>query len=272
VVGETFISYKRFRWLWLSAAFLLLSLLLYLLDSPPGGRNGGTVVGYTLGALSTVAIVWLMAYGLRKRAYSSKLGTVEGWLAAHVWIGIGLLFLVPLHAGFNFGLNVHTLAYVAMVVTILSGIWGVANYGVLSGRITAHRGGAKDSAIVEQIFALSEKLEKLCVGKSERFLSIFNRYNFAFRPGLRALISAKDIPVVDHVTAGSLIQDVAEPERDDAIALLGLLDQRADLTRGLIEQMRLKALLKIWLYVHVPVSVVLCVTLAIHIVSVFFFW
>jgi hypothetical protein len=272
VLGETFISYKRFRWLWLTAVFLLLSSLVYVLDSPPGGRNGGTTVGYTLGVLSTVAIIWLMAYGLRKRAYSSKLGTVQGWLAAHVWIGIGLLLLVPLHAGFSFGINVHTLAYVAMVVTILSGIWGVANYAALSGKITAHRGGAKDSAIVEQIFALTDKLESLCVGKSEHFLSIFNRYDFTFSPGIRALIRAKDIPVVDHVAAGALIQEVAEPERDDAIALLGMLDQRADLARGLVEQMRLKALLKIWLYVHVPVSVVLCVALAIHILSVFFFW
>ena len=272
MIGETFISYKRFRWLWLTAGCLLISLVVYVLDSPPGGRNGGTVVGYTLGALSTLAILWLMAYGLRTRAYSSKLGTVEGWLAAHVWVGIGVLFLVPLHAGFSFGLNVHTLAYVAMVVTILSGIWGAANYRALSGKITAHRGGAKDSAIIEEIFALSEKLEKLCVGKSQRFLSIFNRYDFTFAPGLRALIRAKEIPIVDHLAAGALIQGVSESEHNDAIALLGLLDQRADLARGLIEQMRLKALLKIWLYVHVPVSVVLCVALAVHILSVFFFW
>ncbi len=272
MIGETFINYKRFRWLWITAAFLFLSTCVYLLDSPPGGRNGGTVVGYGLGVVSALAVVWLMAYGLRKRAYGSTLGTVEGWLAAHVWIGLGLLFLVPLHSGFSFGWNVHTLAYVAMVITILSGIWGVANYAALSGRITAHRGGAKDSAILEQIYVLGEKIEQLCTSKSERFLSLLNRYDFTFAPGIRAILRLQDIPVVDHTSAGTMIRDVPSAERDDAIALLGMLDQRADLARGLLEQLRIKALLKAWLYVHVPVSIVLCVALAIHIVSVFFFW
>jgi hypothetical protein len=272
VRSETFISYKKFRWLWITVGFLALSGFLYALDSPPGGRNGGTPLGYGLGIVSALAVAWLMAYGLRKRAYSSTLGTVEGWLAAHVWIGIGLLLLVPLHAGFSFGLNVHTLAYVSMVITILSGIWGVANYATLSGKITAHRGGAKDSAILEQIHALKEKIESLCVGKSEKYLAVLNRYDFNVTPGLRAMLRIKELPLVDHLSAGGMIGDIPESERDDAIALLGMLDQRADLMRGLLEQLRIKALLKVWLYVHVPVSVVLCVSLAIHILSVFFFW
>jgi hypothetical protein len=80
------------------------------------------------------------------------------------------------------------------------------------------------------------------------------------------------VPLVDHVAAGKMIAEIAPLEKEDAITLLGLLDQRADLARTLLEQARIKALLKIWLYVHVPFSVALCVTLAIHILSVFFFW
>jgi len=63
---------------------------------------------------------------------------------------------------------------------------------------------------------------------------------------------------------------VPTAEHDDALALIGLLDQRSDLARRLIEQARVKALLKVWLYIHVPVSIALCVALAIHILSVFF--
>jgi ABC-type transport system involved in cytochrome bd biosynthesis fused ATPase/permease subunit len=67
------------------------------------------------------------------------------------------------------------------------------------------------------------------------------------------------------------MRDVSDAERGDALTMLGLLDQRADLVRRLLEDVRIKALLKIWLYIHVPVSVALCVTLAVHILSVFFF-
>jgi hypothetical protein len=56
------------------------------------------------------------------------------------------------------------------------------------------------------------------------------------------------------------------------MSLIGLLDQRLDMVRTLVEQARIKALLKVWLYVHVPVAFALCVALAIHIFSVFFFW
>jgi hypothetical protein len=271
VINETFISYKRFRWLWCTVAALGISSVVYLFDDPPEGRNGGTVVGYTLGVVSTLAIVWLMAYGLRKRAYRSTWGTVEGWLAAHVWIGIGLLLLVPLHAGFSFGLNVHTLAYVAMVITILSGIWGVANYSVLSARVASHRGGKRDLTVLEEIYDLSDDLRQLCVGKSAQFIELFNRYDFDLKLGIFQFLRVREFPVVDHLGAGAMLRDLPEVERNAAINLLGKLDQRADLARGLLEQLRIKALLKLWLYVHVPVSVILCVSLTVHIFSVFFF-
>lgn len=272
VSHETFISYRRFRWLWITIAALFVAIAIYVVDSPPGGRNGGTVVGYTYGVLAAIAIVWLMAYGLRKRSYSSHLGTVEGWLAAHVWIGIGLLLFVPLHSGFSFGINVHNLAYWAMAVTIVSGIWGAANYATLSAKITAHRGGTKDVAIVEQIHTLTRDIEKLCVGKGEKFLAILNTFDFSLNPGFWSLFRLAPIPIVDHVVAGSMVAELAEADRDDAVTLLGLLDRKSDLSRALLEQTRIKALLKVWLFVHVPASVVLCVALVIHIASVFFFW
>ena len=268
----TFLSYKRFRWLWLTIAFILIAIAVYTIDSPPGGRNGGTVIGYLYGSLATIATVWLMAYGLRKRAYHSNLGTVEGWLAAHVWIGLGLLVLVPLHSGFSFGVNVHTLAYVAMIVTILSGIWGAANYVTLSSKISEHRGATKDMALLEQITALGQKIEQLKSNKGEKFLALYNRYNFDLRPGFMTIFRAAQIPIVDPIGASAMVSEVPQAERDDAIAVLGMLDQRSDLARTFIEQLRIKALLRAWLIIHVPFSFVLCVALAIHIFSVFFFW
>ena len=36
--------------------------------------------------------------------------------------------------------------------------------------------------------------------------------------------------------------------------------------------MRLKALIEVWLYVHVPATFALLAALAAHIVSVFYYW
>jgi hypothetical protein len=258
--------------MWITIGSLLLSLGAYVINEPAAGRSGGSALGYTYGVLATIAIVWLMVYGLRKRSYRSSLGTVQGWLAAHIWIGVGLLFFVPLHSAFSFGLNVHTAAYACMALTIITGIWGVANYATLSGKIQAHRGGAKDEAIIEQIDSLTTQIERLCVGKSDLFLALFNRFDFSFQPGVRALLRMHSVPIVEQRVVTEMLTTIPESEREDAIAMVGALEQRADLVRVVIEQSRIKALLKLWLYFHVPISVALCVTLAIHILSVFFLW
>lgn len=270
--SENFVNYRQSRWLWITLVGLIVCTAIYFLNSPAGGRNGGTAVGYTFGILATVGIMWLMAYAARKRAYHSSLGTVEGWLAAHVWIGIGLLLLVPLHSGFSFGVNVHTLAYLLMVVTIVTGIWGVANYVTLSEKISAHRGGIKDAAILDQVESLSAQIEQLSAKKSQEFLEILNRFDFIFSPSFKSLLRLTAVPAVDPTIATTLLQHVSEQERGDAITMVGLLDQRSDIARRLIEQARIKALLKVWLYVHVPASVALCVALTVHILSVFFLW
>lgn len=270
--SENFVSYRQFRWLWITLAGLISCTTIYFVNSPAGGRSGGTIVGYSFGILATVGILWLMAYAARKRAYHSSLGTVEGWLAAHVWIGIGLLLLVPLHSAFSFGMNVHTLAYLLMVVTIVTGIWGVANYATMSTKISAHRGGNKDAALLEQVETLSGQIEQLSAKKSQSFLEILNRFDFSFSPGFKSLLRLTEVPVVDPTIATALIQHIPEQEREDALTMVGVLDQRSDIARRLIEQARIKALLKVWLYVHVPASVALCVALAVHILSVFFLW
>jgi hypothetical protein len=77
---------------------------------------------------------------------------------------------------------------------------------------------------------------------------------------------------LDQKRAGEFLVNVPESEKDDAIRVVGLMDQKIDLAQALLEESRIKGLLRVWLFVHVPVSIALCVALAIHIFSVFFFW
>lgn len=269
---ETFISYRGYRWLAITLIALVISVVIYIVNDPVGGRNGGTALGYTYGTLATIGIIWLMSYGVRKRAYGSALGTVQGWLSAHVWIGIGLLLLVPLHAGFSFGCNVHTLAYALMVGTIVSGIWGVVNYSTLASRIESHRGGVKSTQVLEQLNSLSGDIESICKGKSDQFVACAQRFDIPFSVGLLSLLKRQKYPHVDQKSAGDFLMKLPEGERDEALRLFGLIDQKCDLMANLMEEARVKTLLRLWLFIHVPVSFGLCVALAIHILSVFFFW
>lgn len=269
---ETFVNYRSYRWFWVTLLSLVLLTVIYLIDRPIGGRNGGTVLGYAYGTIAALGIVWLMAFGLRKRSYSSSLGTLQGWLAAHVWIGVGLLLLVPLHSGFSFGLNVHTLAYVLMVLTIVTGIWGAANYSTLSARITSNRGGGKESATLEQIVSLSSDIEGALSTKSDAFLALVRKFDFVFAPSFSTLLFGSGVAVVDKKVASTMMARLPDGEREDAIRVIGLIDQKCDLAQMVVEESRVKAALKLWLYLHVPVSVGLCVALAAHIFSVFYYW
>ena len=125
---SSILDYARKRYLWVALALCVASAVLYYWHEPADPPNGGTWLGYTLGTIGALLILWLLAFGVRKRSYRSSLGTVRGWLSAHVYLGLALLLVVTLHSGFQFGWNVHTLAYVLMCVVIASGLFGVVAY------------------------------------------------------------------------------------------------------------------------------------------------
>jgi len=51
-----------------------------------------------------------------------------------------------------------------------------------------------------------------------------------------------------------------------------LLERRRSSLARIRKHLRLKALLEIWLYVHVPLTFALIAALFVHIVSVFYYW
>src|SRR5580700_1636380 len=99
---ETFAGHRRFFWMWVCMGLLGAMGAVYLADHPVGGRDGGTPLGYAYGVIATAGIVVLMWYGVRRRySYANGSGTLKGWLSAHVWLGIALTLVVPMHSGFR---------------------------------------------------------------------------------------------------------------------------------------------------------------------------
>ena len=88
---ESVLAFRKRRYFWIALLATGLAILAYWIDDPQEPANGGTVLGYTLGTIGALLIVWLTWFGVRKRRYESTLGTVQGWLSAHVYLGIALL-------------------------------------------------------------------------------------------------------------------------------------------------------------------------------------
>ena len=268
---SSFFGHRRLFYFW-SNLFVLAALLVgYVLYAPIGGRNGGTLLGYAYGGFATLAIVWLAWFGIRKRSYYRASDTLRDWLAGHVWLGLILLVIVPLHSGFSFGLNVHTLAYVLMALVILTGLWGAVNYVVLAPQIPSHRGLGSLKAVLEQIDGLERDLN-ITFSAAPALRQKLLPLEFSWRAGIWRSFHSRLPKELDHLAAGKILSACSAEEREKAAQIFSLLGRKLTLCRQLEAEVRAKALLKFWLYVHLPCTCALLIALAAHIFSVFYYW
>src|SRR5439155_26043264 len=107
---------------------------------------------------ATLLIVWLTLLGVRKRAMTPGTWSLKAWTSAHVYLGLSLIVIATLHTGFQFGWNVHTLAYVLMMLVIASGIYGIIAYAVLPTRLSDTRAEMTRPQMVEVVTRFDAEL------------------------------------------------------------------------------------------------------------------
>jgi hypothetical protein len=268
---ESFLRHARFRWLKVALVVSLVALIGYIAADVAPRRNGGSWYGYTLGSIGTGLIVWLALLGIRKRAMTAGRWSLKAWTSAHVYLGLALIVIATLHTGFQFGWNVHTLAYALMMLVILSGINGAVAYVRLPAFLSNNREQLTLGQMVEGIAALDRQLkdaaQPLPLGYAELVLAASEEELFA--RSLRARLSG----AYPHCATAKAIAAVQSAEASPVLAKVEtlLIRRRGQLDR-LRRQTRLKALLEVWLYVHVPATLALIAALTAHVISVFYYW
>ncbi|HWJ68785.1 MAG TPA: hypothetical protein VNS79_01860 [Sphingobium sp.] len=271
---ESFLRHKRFRWLKVALALSIAAIIAYgAIDIEPR-PNGGSWYGYTLGTISTLLILWLTALGIRKRAITRGAYSLKAWTSAHVYLGLSLIVLATLHTGFQLGWNVHSLAYGLMMLVIASGIFGVIAYVRLPQAMSANRGEVTQPQMLINIRALDRQIHDAAQALDHVHSEIarLSLENSPLGGSLVGRLKGDRRPCGNSAARQALL---AERKRagDPALApLLALLDRKADALAQARRHGRFKALLEIWLYVHVPLTFALLAALTAHIVSVFFYW
>ena len=278
---ENFLAYGRYVWGKLTLATTLVLVISYIIYSRRVSPNGATLVGLIYGIISFVAVLLLMYYGMRKRSYTAKHWSLRAWLSFHVYIGTMTLLLVPLHAGFKFGFDIHTLAYVLLVMVVGSGIVGAALYLLLPRRfepfgeeLTYPMGQSTD----EELRKIIRQMRALAIDKSQEFADACQteiEYGIPKRHvgwGLLWRKSATAALVATQIEAfQDYLQHIPEVEHEAFQNLARLATQKRDLEHRMVAQMRLQNLLEAWLYIHLPVSLVMFVVVIIHILVVFYY-
>ncbi|HEX7886171.1 MAG TPA: hypothetical protein VF474_09355 [Phenylobacterium sp.] len=276
---EGFLRHKGFRWAQIAALVCLVVIAVYFfvavrLAEAPGG---GSWLGYLLGTMSAGLIVWLACLGIRKRVITAGHYSLKAWVSAHVYLGLSLIVLATLHTGFQFGWNVHTLAYGLMMLVIASGVLGIWAYATLPQRLHGNRGETTRKQMLEALQSLDRQLHdlalpldregaqvaRLSLEETELGGSFWRRLTGAY--GDCATRRAR------HRLAA--LPAPAEPRQADALAKIAIvLEQKSDVLGLARRQMQITAFLEGWLFVHIPATFALLAALTAHIVSVFTYW
>lgn len=273
---QTFLEFSRHRYLKLAALLMAGSTFFYLRDPSALGHYGGTWTGYGLGVIGAVLILWLMWFGIRKRQYRSRMGTLQGWLSAHVYLGASLIVVVTLHMGFQTGWNVHTLAYVLMLAVIASGMYGVYAYLRFPIRLTEIMGDETLDTILLKLPALDTEARRLALNLPDDINRAVLEAIQGTRIGGSALAQLRGADPRCPTTAavelsGRKASSLTGEEARQNHELFAVLVRK----QGLLERARAavmyQARLDVWLYVHVPLSFALLAALAAHVFSVFFY-
>ncbi|MFN3259335.1 MAG: hypothetical protein ACE37J_02135 [Pikeienuella sp.] len=274
---SSFLVYERFRWFKRSAWLCLLVIVIYSAYAPVGGRNGGTWVGYGLGGLGLALILWLTWLGVKKRGFSTGAKGVKGWTSAHVYLGISLVVIATLHTGFEFGWNVHTLAYALMMLVILSGAFGVFAYVRYPRLMSQNMSGQSAEGLRRESAEIDIRLQRLAQRLPDAFAA-------AAREALEARIGGGFFQLLSgssrRCAAASALgkaraeaERITDPEQQNAATeMIAALSRKAEISARLRRDLSFKAMMDVWLWIHVPVTIGLIATLIAHVLIVFFYW
>lgn len=268
---ESFLAHDGYRWLKIAGIGSFALALIYILVDPEPRHNGGSWYGYTLGTLGAGLIVWLSLLGIRKRHMTAARWSLKAWTSAHVYLGLALVVIGTLHTGFQLGWNVHTLAWALMMLVIVSGIYGISVYASLPTALSTNRKEMTRAQMVEALQAIDRQLETaaqpLRQADSDLVLTALGQDVFAANAWQR--LTGKYPRCATRRAIQSFAQGGDEEALERVRALLGRRQAQLDQIR---RQMRLKALLEVWLFIHIPATIALLAALTAHIISVFYYW
>lgn len=265
----SFLKHRGFRWLWIALVLSGASIAGYALIDQQPRPNGGSWYGYTLGTIGLALIVWLSLLGVRKRRINPGAWSLKAWTSAHVYLGLALTVVATLHTGFQIGWNVHTLAYVLMLLVIATGIYGVIVYATLPASLSANRQEMTRTQMLDALTATDRQLESAAqpLARAEADLVIAALDQPVLGGGALARLTGR----YPRCATARALRGMGTATEAEA-RVVGLLERRRDQLAQIRGALRIRALLEIWLFIHVPLTIALIAALTAHVISVFYYW
>ncbi len=277
--NETIISLRGSLWLKISIAVfiaLVISYFFYRISEPRPG--GGTTFGLVYGFIGLGIFALLMYFGVRKRSYVNNFGTLKDWLSFHIYFGVIMIIITAMHAGFDFGFSIHSLAFYIMIIVVVSGIVGTHFYLNLPADLEKYGDEISFAFADSEMNTLINRIKSVSKEKSAVFQKRAEMIIASGMPGKNEafwIMFRKKYGVPTESEYFESIKDdvvnIPKEESEDFQKLTVLALQKFDFQRRFLNQIKIKNKLRIWLVLHLPLSIVLSFVILIHILIVVYY-
>ena len=264
-------------WFWAFVISCIVCFAIYLINASFWQVQPGSNWGIGYGIAAAILVLGAAAYGIRRRRmkWVSKLGLGRShtWVQFHVYGGTLFLLLVFMHTGFRYPTGTLTiwLWYLSIWIT-LSGILGVILQKWIPRALTS---GLKYEIhyerIPELIHEIRQRAEKLIESCDESIREFYqNSLAAAFVGPETRWIYYMDITggIRTQTKHFSYLRKLLPAEQRDK---LDRLEQIYKTKLEIDAHYTLQKALRWWLYLHIPVSIVLIVLVGLHLYSVFYY-
>jgi hypothetical protein len=247
----------------------------------PRNTVGAKPLGLIFGIVAFLIFLFASALGVRKKKRLWRIGNVQSWLRAHIWLTILTVPLVLFHCGFKLG-GMHTsILFWLWAIVMVSGFWGIAMQHffppIMKERLPREWVYEQISSVREASFGsvldYKKSLEARATSEGGGGTAV------AADPAIRVMLGFLSDEVLPFLSNRSARRTrLADPRgADDVIRLVRLnvsepfrpkVDEIRELCsdhRMMARQERMHHWLHGWLIIHVPVSFILLVWTIWHI-------
>jgi hypothetical protein len=114
---------------WIVACLVVTGLAIFWFVAASAGQagwpGGSSPPGFTFGILGGLICLYEFLLWPRKKVRTWRIGRVQVWMRAHIWLGLLAVPLLVLHTGFTWGGALSMTLMILFLVVIASGIWGL---------------------------------------------------------------------------------------------------------------------------------------------------
>jgi len=265
------------RWQRIFLAATGLCALTYLLNILLSEIRSGNAWGLGYGTAATVLMVGAALFGWRRRSMSfvsrRGLGRSRVWLYFHIYGGTLFLLLLLMHTGFRLPRGAMTQGlWLLSLWTALSGVIGLVLQKWIPRALASGLSiEVNYDRIPELIDQIRERSEKLAAGCSDTAQRLYRRkIAVALAGPHRSLMYFIDITggIQSRLKELRYLQRLQEGDERQR------LDELERLFRAKLEidaHYTLQQALRFWLYLHVPMSLLLLAFVAVHIFMVWYY-